>query len=121
MNDVIETMNDVYCHLRLPTSVQLNANQVEHALNTFFQQHPEVLDNIFMNSESHPENREQRTQVSLPYITKEKRDKILLSLMEESDDDSEDIDINEIKSARHSKNEDDYNFSSRTIENLHKP
>jgi len=103
-------MNDVYCHLRLPPAVRLNANQVEHSLNAFFQRHPEVLNNIFSNSETPPESREQRSKVSLPRIAKEKREKVFLSLMEESDDESEDIDIDDIKSARHRKNEDNYNF-----------
>jgi len=106
----IETMQDVYCHLKLPASVHLNSVQIERAFNVFFQRHPDVLDNIFRNSENDSKNQEPSTQVSLPYVSKEKRDKILLSLMESSDNDSEDIDINEIKSARHSKNEDYYNF-----------
>jgi len=36
----IEKMRDIYCHLEIPSTVQLDSSQVEHALNTFLQRHP---------------------------------------------------------------------------------
>jgi hypothetical protein len=104
----IEKTRDIYCHLKIPFHVQLDSSQVERALNTFLQQHPEVLSNILR--EDYPENQNPSIKIQLPYISKEERDKILLSLMEESDDDSEDIDLNEIKFAHKDKDDSYYNF-----------
>ena len=101
-----EKMKDIYCHLEIPSRIQLDSNQVAYALNTFLQQHPEVWNNIFPNLEKSKQKAISKNQ--LPYISKEERDKIFLSLME--DEESEDIDINEIKSAHHDKNDSYYNF-----------
>jgi hypothetical protein len=104
----LEKMRYLYCHLEIPSSVQLDSSQVEHALNTLLQRHPEVLSNILR--EDYPENQKPSIKIQLPYISKEERDKILLSLMEESDDDSEDININEIKFAHNDKDDSYYHF-----------
>jgi hypothetical protein len=101
-----EKMRDIYCHLKIPFSVQLDSSQVEYALNTLLQRYPEVLNSILR--EAYPENKKSNIKIQLPYISKEERDKILLSLME--DDNSEDIDINEIKLAHHDKDDSYYKF-----------
>jgi len=85
----LEKMRNIYCHLKIPSSVQLDSSQIEHALNTFLQRHPEVLTNFLR--EDYPENQKPSIKIQLPYISKEERDKILLSLMEELDDESEDL------------------------------
>jgi len=80
----------------------VNQEQVEYAFNTFFQQHPEVLEHIFKNLDNYYEN--QPKIIPIPEITHKKRDAILLSLMEESDDETEDLDVDEIKYSRLDKN-----------------
>ena len=101
-----EKMRDLYCHLKIPSHVPLDSNQVEYALNILLQRQPELLSHILR--EDYPYHKKSSIKIQLPYISKEERDKILLSLME--DDDSEDIDINEIKLAHHDKDDSYYKF-----------
>lgn len=46
----------------------------------------------------------------LPHVPKEIRNRVLKSLMEESDDNNDDLNIEEIKTSRSSKDSDSYNF-----------
>jgi hypothetical protein len=94
----------IHLNWKPPTNMDfscVNPNQVEYAFNTFFQQHPEMLEQIFKNLDNYYEN--QQTSIQIPEITTEKRDAILLSLMEASDNDNEDLDVDEIKSSRLNK------------------
>jgi hypothetical protein len=88
----------------------LNQIQVEYAFNTFFQQHPEILEQIFQNLDNDTKN---PPKTILPEISQKKRDAILLSLMEELDDDCDDLDVDEIKSSRLDKNYPSYFFDEQ--------
>jgi hypothetical protein len=59
---------------------RVNPDKVEYAFNIFFQQHPEVLEQIFHNLDNYSGN--QQISPKIPEIAPEKRDAILLSLME---------------------------------------
>ncbi len=104
-NNTIESTKKLHIDYRLepPNNCDLNQtnqSQVQQAFNaffnTFFQQHPEVLNQIFQRSntlEKKPSN------IQLPKISRDKRKAVLLTLQEKAEDDSEDLDINEIKKA----------------------
>jgi len=92
--------------LEPPNNVDLNhinQDEVQSAFNSFFnaffQQYPETLNQIFNNQN----NTQEKHTSELPQITNEKRDAILLALMENSDNETEDLNLNDIKKSQHNK------------------
>ncbi|KOR27767.1 hypothetical protein TI05_18290 [Achromatium sp. WMS3] len=78
-------MHHVYCHLKIPLDYHLESSRIEDAVNTFFQQHPEVLEEI-LNIYFSPTK---QGDIVLPHIPLKKRKQILASLIEEDDNNND--------------------------------
>ncbi|MBF0378556.1 MAG: hypothetical protein HQK72_13930 [Desulfamplus sp.] len=84
--------------------------QIGETPDKIFQVIIKVKPNVEQNNTCINTQRDRTKNIILPHISKEIRNKVLQSLMEESDSNSDDLSIDEIKKSRSTKDPNFYNF-----------